>query len=156
MSTVGQRLRWVRERKGLQQIDVAKKTGLNNKTLSGYERGVSEPDLQTLSTLAGLYGVSVDWLAGRTDDMTPPSKVSRNQPHAGRPSFPGGVIGRGKPDDDDDLLTPEEEERLRQLLTDPELGLAFRKGALAKNTNRRRLLMALELLASDDDEGWER
>ncbi|MHB1629359.1 MAG: hypothetical protein ACYCVB_13455 [Bacilli bacterium] len=47
------------------------------------------------------------------------------------------MIRRGKPDDENqDLLLPEEEARLRELLADPELGVAFRKGALAKNVRQ--------------------
>jgi len=37
---------------------------INNKTLSGYEHGVSEPDLETLKILSNLYEVSIDWLSG--------------------------------------------------------------------------------------------
>lgn len=64
MSSVGNRLRSARERQNLKQIQVMEKTGINNKTLSGYENGVSEPDIDSLKLLAELYEVSVDWLAG--------------------------------------------------------------------------------------------
>jgi transcriptional regulator with XRE-family HTH domain len=70
MSLIGERLREARERKNLKQTQVKSRTGINNKTLSGYENGVSEPDLETLKILADLYEVSVDWLAGRTDNMS--------------------------------------------------------------------------------------
>lgn len=65
MNTIGSRLRAARERKKLKQIQVKEKTGINNKTLSGYENGVSEPDLETLKILANLYEVSTDWLLGK-------------------------------------------------------------------------------------------
>lgn len=64
MSSLGERLRKARERKNLTQVAVREKTGINNKTLSGYEKGISEPDIDTLKKLADLYEVSVDWLAG--------------------------------------------------------------------------------------------
>lgn len=67
MRTVGDRLREAREKKNLKQTQVMARTGINNKTLSGYEKGVSEPDLDTLNILAELYEVSVDFLLGRTD-----------------------------------------------------------------------------------------
>lgn len=70
MSLIGDRLREARERKNLKQTQVKSRTGINNKTLSGYENGVSEPDLETLRILADLYEVSVDWLTGRTDNPT--------------------------------------------------------------------------------------
>jgi transcriptional regulator with XRE-family HTH domain len=53
-----------RENLNLTQIEVGQRIGINNKTLSGYERGVSEPDLQTLVQIANLYQVSIDWLLG--------------------------------------------------------------------------------------------
>src|SRR5699024_5963908 len=62
MSTLGNRLRIARDRKGFTQIQVKEKTKINNKTLSGYEKNVSEPDSKTLSLLADLYEVSYRWL----------------------------------------------------------------------------------------------
>lgn len=58
MSTLGDRLRLARERKGFTQVQVRERTNINNKTLSGYEKGVSEPDIKTLVTLAELYVLS--------------------------------------------------------------------------------------------------
>lgn len=69
---VGTRLRMAREAKRLTQVQVKNFTNIHNKTLSGYEKGVSEPDLDTLKTLANLYETSIDYLAGNTDDPTPP------------------------------------------------------------------------------------
>lgn len=63
--TLGERLRSARENKGFTQVYVKNRTGINNKTISGYENGVSEPDMQTLLILADLYEVTVDWLYGR-------------------------------------------------------------------------------------------
>lgn len=65
MLSVGDRLRISREKKNLKQTQVRERTGINNKTLSGYEKGVSEPDFETLKILADLYEVSVDYLLGR-------------------------------------------------------------------------------------------
>src|SRR5690625_3268239 len=62
MSTLGDRLKIARERKGFTQVDVRERTNINNKTLSGYEKNVSEPDTNTLSLLADLYEVSYRWL----------------------------------------------------------------------------------------------
>lgn len=62
MNTLGERLRISRDRKGFTQVQVKERTNINNKTLSGYEKDVSEPDTKTLSTLANLYEVSYKWL----------------------------------------------------------------------------------------------
>lgn len=65
MDTLGRRLRLARERKRLSQVDVYKRAGINNKTLSRYENDGTEPDADSLRRLAELYEVSVDWLLGR-------------------------------------------------------------------------------------------
>lgn len=62
MTTLGDRLRIARDRKGFTQVKVKERTNINNKTLSGYEKNVSEPDTETLSVLADLYEVSYEWL----------------------------------------------------------------------------------------------
>lgn len=62
MGELGLALRQARERRELTQRQVMAMTGINNKTLSGYENGVSEPDLQTLTILLRLYQVSADQL----------------------------------------------------------------------------------------------
>lgn len=64
MNEFGFSLRLARERRGLTQLQVMGQTGINNKTLSGYENGVAEPDLQTLAALLRLYGASADRLLG--------------------------------------------------------------------------------------------
>lgn len=69
-SNLRDRLRSARLNKNLLQTQVAKKTGINNKTLSGYERGVSEPDFETLKILADLYEVTTDYLIGKDDALT--------------------------------------------------------------------------------------
>lgn len=68
MSIIAERLRIARKKKGYKQTYVKDKTGINNKTLSGYENNVAEPDFKTLKTLAELYEVSVEWLIGNTDN----------------------------------------------------------------------------------------
>lgn len=57
---LGRWLRDTREDLDLTQMKVMELTGIHHKTLSGYERNLSEPDLQTLATLCRLYRVSLD------------------------------------------------------------------------------------------------
>lgn len=63
LETLGDRLRLARQKKGFKQTDVKERTKINNKTLSGYENNVSEPDITTLTELAELYEVSLEWLS---------------------------------------------------------------------------------------------
>jgi DNA-binding XRE family transcriptional regulator len=45
-------LKEARKSKGLSQVEVMRLTNINNKTLSGYENGISEPDLETILILS--------------------------------------------------------------------------------------------------------
>jgi transcriptional regulator with XRE-family HTH domain len=63
-NTLGARLKEAREKKRLTQMEVAKKLGISNGTLSGYERNYRDPDTNILAKLSALYEVSVDWLTG--------------------------------------------------------------------------------------------
>lgn len=64
MSTLSERLKYARKNKRLTQLQVSERTGIHNKTLSGYENGVAEPDLDTLKRLADVYEVTVGYLTG--------------------------------------------------------------------------------------------
>lgn len=70
MGGLGSRLKKSRENKRLTQIEVSKKLGISNGTLSGYERDYRDPDTDTLSKLAHLYDVSLDWLLTGRHDST--------------------------------------------------------------------------------------
>jgi len=67
LKTLGDSLRNAREAKNLTQKEVAKKTGINNKTISNYENDVSSPDPNALRTFADVYETSVDYLLGRAE-----------------------------------------------------------------------------------------
>ncbi len=58
------KLKKARENKGLLQIEVEAETKIKRSTLSGYEIGRTQPDIETLGILADLYEVSLDWLVG--------------------------------------------------------------------------------------------
>lgn len=62
--TIGSRLRKARENRKLSQLEVSKKTNINNKTLSRYENDGAEPDYTTLRMLADLYGVKMSYFFG--------------------------------------------------------------------------------------------
>lgn len=61
------RLRQLREDMDLRQIDVANATGIDQKTLSNYETGKTNPDSYSLIKLADFYHTSIDYLVGRTE-----------------------------------------------------------------------------------------
>jgi len=77
MSSLGKRLKIQREKRGWSQLLVAEKLDIANTVLSNYERDYRDPDTETLSRLADLYEVSVDYLLGRTNN---PSLVAKDLP----------------------------------------------------------------------------
>lgn len=60
MKNIGLTLKNARENKDYTQKRVMELTGINRKSLSGYENTVAEPDLNTFATLARLYDLSAD------------------------------------------------------------------------------------------------
>ncbi|MFD1206684.1 helix-turn-helix domain-containing protein [Sporosarcina contaminans] len=68
MAILGKRLKKARENAGYTQMEAAKKLGVSNGTLSGYERNYRDPDTEILNEMADLYDVSVEWLMGRTEN----------------------------------------------------------------------------------------
>jgi transcriptional regulator with XRE-family HTH domain len=64
----GERLREVREKKGLSQRELCALSGLEEAQLSRYENGKMGPSLKYLETLAQHLDVSADYLLGLTDD----------------------------------------------------------------------------------------
>lgn len=68
MDTFGSRLSGLRKRKNLKQRDVAEHFGMAVRTYQNYEGGQREPNFSTLVALADYFGVTTDYLLGRTDE----------------------------------------------------------------------------------------
>ena len=64
MNEYKNRIRDLREDMDLRQVDVANATGIDQKTLSNYETGKTNPDSTSLIKLANFFGVSIDYLVG--------------------------------------------------------------------------------------------
>ena len=64
---VYERLQSAREEARKTQTEVANILGITRQAYNHYETGKREPSLDTISKLATLYGVSVDYLLGKTD-----------------------------------------------------------------------------------------
>lgn len=60
-------LRTLRLERKLTQAELQKQTGIEQALLSKYENGQRVPTTQALIALADFYGVSIDYLLGRTD-----------------------------------------------------------------------------------------
>lgn len=63
-------LAYLRKLKKVNQREAAAALGVSQALLSHYEKGLREPGMEFLLNAADYYGVSADWLLGRTSDMT--------------------------------------------------------------------------------------
>ena len=64
---LAQRLRECRKECGLTQMQAATYCDITEKAYQNYELMTREPKLEILVRIADLYGVSLDYLTGRTD-----------------------------------------------------------------------------------------
>ena len=69
------RMKLLREEKGLTMKDVASGVGLPYTTYVNYEKGAREPSSETLIKIARFFNVSVDYLIGRTTENALPSNI---------------------------------------------------------------------------------
>ena len=70
MATFSTRLQELKETKKLLQKDAAKALDVPLRTYQRYEHGQQEPQLSTAPD-GGFYGVTLDYLAGRSDQGGP-------------------------------------------------------------------------------------
>lgn len=65
--TFNQRLKELREDAQLTQVRLAEQLGVVQQTVAKWEKGTASPDPETLVRLADVFGVSADYLLGRSD-----------------------------------------------------------------------------------------
>ena len=63
----GERLKFLRKERKIPQKDLAELLGIS-RGYQFYESENNEPNIATLVTLADFYGVTIDFLVGRTDE----------------------------------------------------------------------------------------
>ena len=74
---VKNRLKEARLNANLSQVEVKDKTGINNKSLSNWEKGVSYPSFKDLLILSDLYQVTTDYLLGKSTRITKQTPTSK-------------------------------------------------------------------------------
>ena len=67
MSAFSERLRELRKDKKISQAALAKEVGVSPRVYQDYEYGKREAQMTTLVRMADFFGVSLDYLTGRTD-----------------------------------------------------------------------------------------
>lgn len=63
----GKKLKELRLEKGISQRALGEKLDVCNQTISFWESGAREPDLNTVAEIAEFFDVSADYLLGLTD-----------------------------------------------------------------------------------------
>ncbi len=76
MIKMNKRIRKIRRQKGLSQTDLGDHIGVSQQVITNYERGIREPNLETLLKIAGALGVSLEQLVG-TKNIKPDEQTSR-------------------------------------------------------------------------------
>lgn len=66
---IGERLRILRERKELTQSEVAEYLQTSQSYYAQYERNARQIPFERIILLAKLYGVSIDYIAGLTNNI---------------------------------------------------------------------------------------
>lgn len=64
----GDRLKKLRKTKKMTQAQLGQVFGVDHTTISKWEKGVYETDFETIQKIADYFGVSADYLLGKTDD----------------------------------------------------------------------------------------
>ena len=67
MSNLPERMKALRKSRGLKQEEAAEMSGIGYMSYRRYETGEREPTVSSLWKIADFYGVSVDYLIGRSD-----------------------------------------------------------------------------------------
>ncbi len=108
-----ERLRALRNERGITQEELGRVVGVGKTTISQYENGVRTPDAEMLGKLASYFGVSIDYLLERTDKPrmgtdiwdrdTPPTDMELEELlRASNPNFFGAPLND---EDIEDILT---------------------------------------------------
>lgn len=65
MASFKDMLKYLRSRENLSQSELSEKLGLSKSTISMYEVGKREPDLETLELIADFFNVDMNFLLGK-------------------------------------------------------------------------------------------
>ena len=67
MANFAERIRTLRSEQNITQDALGKIVGVKRYSVYGYEKGNNFPEVPVLIALADYFGVSIDYLLGRTD-----------------------------------------------------------------------------------------
>lgn len=84
MANFAERIKELRRKNGMSQEALGKVISLKQDSISSYERGLNYPEGRNLLVLADFFGVSLDYLMGRTDDPEVHQLAAPGEPEARR------------------------------------------------------------------------
>ena len=112
MTSFQKRLKDLRLKENLSQLELSKKLNISNVTLSQYENGVRRPDIGTVARLADYFNVSLDYLLGRSS--SPGASISPSSEMAAlEEDFPEGISVLYRANE---KLTPEQKEVMLRMI----------------------------------------
>jgi transcriptional regulator with XRE-family HTH domain len=144
LTGLGQSLRWLRDRQGKKQYQVADSAGITKGMLSAYETGRQRPSLETLEKILDTLGCDLNDLHNAVQIINGrPEKMRRREDAAlvgqeaySEPAAEGGTVsiqgllGGSAP------LPAEEEKALAEMLGGFHLFLRYLHGTLAQSLRR--------------------
>jgi transcriptional regulator with XRE-family HTH domain len=104
----GQRIRKLRQARGLTMKELGQQLRLAESTISGYESESRKPDIEILHKLADYFEVNIDYILGRTDVPSPTKTTS----HADNPAHSNVIYFRSSKEE----LDEDEARHLREQL----------------------------------------
>ena len=96
------RISELRKQQDIKQTVLADRLGITQATLSNWERGIHDPDNDTLLTLSELFNVSTDYLLGKADKLNLVTEIPEEL-KGKQAAFSGGAFD-GLDEDDIDML----------------------------------------------------
>ena len=136
------RIKQLREENSITQIQLAKKLNKTQQTISLYENGTNEPDLDGYIILSKLFNCTVEYIAGKSDIRNNASNIDESdkkfymcpvygQISAGQPNWAEECIEGRLPIDPDlmGIVNPEEHFFLR--VNGESMNKVIRNGAFA-------------------------
>lgn len=87
MSILSQRIESERKLAGWTKTETAKKLNLPLTTYANYEYGNREPDSATITTMSTLFGVSNDYLMGKSNNRNSSSKTPKKETHSNQLNY---------------------------------------------------------------------
>ncbi len=69
MSTIADRIRYLREKAGFSQVYLAKKLGISRSAVNSWEMSLSSPSISNIIEMTQLFNVNADYLLSTSDKI---------------------------------------------------------------------------------------